>query len=302
MVNSMKSRKWPVILFAIGALAIGVLLIFDSTPIPPRPPMPSPNGYRDFLTATAMLALNTSRYDELTEDDLRALVTTNKPALNLVRTGLNRECRVPLGNSVNALSLHLPELASIKSLARALRAEARLAESDHRYSEAAQAHLQVMKLGQEAMRGGLLIDGLNGIACKALGSAGLRALIENLDAPTCESIVSQLNRIEERRVSFAEALANEQAWKGRTYTFHRRAVAGVYRLMHRADIRQANATAFRKFQLQLKQDRTLTIELAARAYELEKGQPPTDVKELVPVYLKAVPKDPFSDADMTISP
>ncbi|MBI1176424.1 hypothetical protein GC207_03190 [bacterium] len=298
----MKSRKWPVILFAFGALAIGVLLIFASTPIPPRPSMPSLNGYQDFLTAAAMLAPNTSRYDELTEDELRALVATNQPALDLVRSGLARECRVPLGLSVNAINVHLPQLASIKSVAQALRADGHLAELEDRPTDAARSYLDAIRLGEKSMRGGLLIDGLVGIACEAIGSAGMKTIFTNLDAKACRENIGRLQMIEEDQVPFAEIRQNEKAWVARSYPFYQRAVTRVAELFHPASSRLAEQKALQKFQAQEKRLRALMIELAARAYELEKGTPATNVAELVPEYLKAIPKDPVTGADMVVEP
>jgi hypothetical protein len=46
----------------------------------------------------------------------------------------------------------------------------------------------------------------------------------------------------------------------------------------------------------------LTLDLAARAYELDKGHPPANLTDLVPDYLKAVPQDPFTGANMIYSP
>ena len=42
------------------------------------------------------------------------------------------------------------------------------------------------------------------------------------------------------------------------------------------------------------------IDLAARALELEKDRRPQSAKELVPEYLKAIPKDPATGADLTL--
>lgn len=299
----MKSRKWPVIPFAVGALVIGFLLVFASTPVPPPPPLPSPNGYQDFLKAGSMLAPNTSRYDELTVDKLRALVATNKPALDLVRTGLSRECLVPLGNSVNAINVHLPQLASIKRLAQALKADGRLAELEHRPADAARSYLDAIRLGEESMRGGLLIDGLVGIACEAIGSAGLETVRTNLDVSACSDVIGRLQTIEEKQVPFAEVQHNEKAWVARSYLFYQRAMSRVVELLfHPASSRLAQQKALQKFQAQEKRLRALMIALAARAYELERGKPPKNAGELVPEYLKEIPKDPVTGADMVVEP
>jgi hypothetical protein len=44
------------------------------------------------------------------------------------------------------------------------------------------------------------------------------------------------------------------------------------------------------------------IGFAARAYELEKKQPPKALGDLTPDYLKAIPKDPRTGKDMTWPP
>jgi hypothetical protein len=42
--------------------------------------------------------------------------------------------------------------------------------------------------------------------------------------------------------------------------------------------------------------------LAARAYELEKGGPPTSLEALVPDYIEAVPADPFDGKPLRYDP
>ena len=45
----------------------------------------------------------------------------------------------------------------------------------------------------------------------------------------------------------------------------------------------------------------LQLRLAAHAYELEQGKPPASVKELVPDYLKSVPVDPATGAELPLN-
>ena len=42
------------------------------------------------------------------------------------------------------------------------------------------------------------------------------------------------------------------------------------------------------------------LELAARAYELEEGERPKSIADLVPAYLKAVPQDPLTGTNMVL--
>jgi hypothetical protein len=46
----------------------------------------------------------------------------------------------------------------------------------------------------------------------------------------------------------------------------------------------------------------LIIDLASRAYELDKGHRPANLADLVPDYLKAIPQDPFTGTTMVYSP
>ena len=46
----------------------------------------------------------------------------------------------------------------------------------------------------------------------------------------------------------------------------------------------------------------LLLTLAARAYELEKGNPPATASELVPDYLKELPKDPATGEPLQLTP
>ena len=56
------------------------------------------------------------------------------------------------------------------------------------------------------------------------------------------------------------------------------------------------------YQTRTRERRQLAITAAARAYELEKGKQPKSAADLVPEYLKAVPKDPATGNAMTLGP
>ena len=72
--------------------------------------------------------------------------------------------------------------------------------------------------------------------------------------------------------------------------------------MDRHSLEKIFQNAEQHFEKQQSQTRQLIIDLAARAYELDKGHRPTSVTDLVPDYLKAIPQDPFSGTNMVYSP
>jgi len=57
-----------------------------------------------------------------------------------------------------------------------------------------------------------------------------------------------------------------------------------------------------KVTTQQTRSRALLIQLAARAYELEKGGRPKSLADLVPAHLKTIPQDPQSGTNMAYYP
>jgi hypothetical protein len=254
------------------------------------------------VKAGQMLAGNTSRYDELSDEQLRQLETQNAEALRLVRTGLSRECRVPTVYLQTDIDVHISELGSIKQLAQALNGEGRLAELEHRNNDASRAYLDAIRLGHEATRGGPLIDGLVRIACEATGSARLQTLVTNLNAGECREVINAMETIEKKQESFKEVMQHEREWARRAFPLYQRIVGSLMRLFNVASIRQAEQKATLKFQTRAQRWRALLIDVATRAYELEKGQRPKSLADLVPDYLKAIPKDPLTGTNMIYQP
>ena len=64
----------------------------------------------------------------------------------------------------------------------------------------------------------------------------------------------------------------------------------------------AEQKAANKYKEQQLKTRRLMIDLAARAFHLEKGHRPSSLADLVPDYLKGVPLDPFAGTNMVYTP
>jgi len=78
-------------------LALAALVFTSSRPPAASSPLPSPNGYDDLIKAGGII--DRSDYSLMSQAEIEALVRTNAEALKLARTGLSRECRVPLNYS-----------------------------------------------------------------------------------------------------------------------------------------------------------------------------------------------------------
>ena len=62
--------------------------------------------------------------------------------------------------------------------------------------------------------------------------------------------------------------------------------------------RQSEQRAVAKMNTLQIRERVLLIRLASRAYELEKGERPKGLADLVPTYLKAIPQNPVTGTNM----
>jgi hypothetical protein len=302
-----KSRHWLIVLLLIPAaviLAVTGLLIFQELqPLPPIQPLPNPNGYDDLVKAGEMVSGSYETGDEnwnkMKLEELRKLVAKNSSALQTTRTNLQEDCAVPLQFSENYMSRHLPELAGYKRLAQAFVAEGRLAEMENRPGDAAKSYLDAVRLGNKSAQGGVLIDQLVGTAIEAMGTACLQKLIDQLDAKSCREAAATLETLDAQRQTWKEVMQQERVWS-------RRAYPGIkYRwteLVMFSSLKKALQAGERKFNKRQIFTRQLLVDLAARAYELDKGHRPASLADLVPDYLKAVPQDPLTGTNLVYSP
>ncbi|MGB7747319.1 MAG: hypothetical protein WBN75_08525 [Verrucomicrobiia bacterium] len=299
-----KTRNWLIVVLLIPTVIVtavaGLLVFQELRPLPPIQPLPQPNGYTGLVQAAGMISPESWDYAALDEAQLREIVSANAAALSVARASMSNECRVPIQFSPpNSEPAHLSGLAGLKRLAQAFTVEGKFAEEQRRFGDAAGSYLDVIRLGNNSARGGVLIDSLVGLAIENMGVAGLQKITGQLDAKTCRAAAATLETLEAQRQSWTDILQQEQAWS-------RRAFPGIkYRwgeLVMSSSLKKAGQKAGQKFNGQEKKTRQLTIDLAARAYELENGRRPASVADLVPNYLKAIPLDPVSSTNLVLTP
>jgi hypothetical protein len=275
----------------------GFLISQIAGPLPPVQPLPNPNGYDDFVKAGGMVASNTSDFSGMSEQKLQTLVDGNSNALQLVRSGLQTQCRVAFDYSPNSSTL-LDQLAGMKRLAQAFAAEGKLAEMENRPDAAAKSYLDAIHFGNESVRGGVLINELVGVAIEAIATSHLTNLVGQLDAKSCRETAATLEALDSQRQTRNEFMQQENDWSRRTFT----GIGNeIVRLMTRKSLLPAQASAERKLKQQQMRTRQLIIDLAARAYELDNGKPPAKLADLTPDYLKAIPQDPLTGTNMVYS-
>jgi hypothetical protein len=159
--------------------------------------------------------------------------------------------------------------------------------------------LEIIKLGNESTRGGPLIDGLVGLAIKNIGAASLQNLTNKLDAESSRKTAQGLETLEAESESWRDVLQNENEWSRTSFPGLKNRLVAFFTS---GSLKAAKAKAEHRFKEHQTKIRHLIINLAVRAYKLEKGQRPKNISDLVPDYLKAIPQDPFTGTNMTYLP
>ena len=276
-----------------------LLLFWEAEPLPPVPPLPNPNGYDVLVKAGNMIKGDVGNYDEMSATELRAMAQTNSAAIQLARTGWQQECRVSTQFSEAYMASHLNELAALKRLTQAWVIEGRLAEAENNPADAARNYLEIIRLGNESARGGIIMDQLVGTAIEAIGTANLQRLLPQLKAKSCRETAAALETLDSQRQTWDQVMQQERDWSRRTFRGTRYEIA---RLMMRGSLNKAYQKGEQRFEEQQRKTRQLMIDFAASAFELDKGHPPANLADLVPDYLKAVPQDPLTGTNMVYSP
>ena len=274
---------------ALLATGVAAWVTFGRTN--PPAPLPNPNGYDDLLRAGRAVTGKVDDINGLDHDGLRALVTTNADALRLLRVGLTHHCAVPTEAQIASFANISGDLIGLKSLAKVLLAEGRLAETENRPADAARSYVDAIRLGTEMSRGGLMMNRLVGIACEGLGGAALVNLVPKLTCDQMRPVVAELDQIDGSTVTWREVLGNENRFV--------RAQMGNYPNPIRlgSDLWQARSmrkASEERHDLAAAHLRLLTVELALRCFRCDQGTSPGNLPKLLPKYLQRLPPDPFS--------
>ena len=287
---------------AILATILLVALVIATPKLQPEPPLPNPNGYDDFLKAITLLNANPPDWQRMQAVEqhvaLQKLVATNQPAVDLIRKGLTKECRMTVW-VVNGTNFpHLTDLSRFKAGAQTLQAASRLALIEARTNEAAALAIDCIRYGQESTRGGVLIDALVRIAINSIGLSSLRGAVDGMDIEATRKAIAALDDVAARSESAEEVFKREKKWARRG----RFGPGGFFTQFIQAFLnRKALEKARQKF-IQSETDILRTkVQLAAHAYELDQGKPPAAACDLVPQYLKAAPLDPATGKEMPLN-
>ncbi len=282
-------RKWAYILFFTFAALFLLVRVADWAARRGHtlPPLPQPNGYDELVSAARSIKPMPSDFSELTNEQIESLAEKNRPALEQARKAFSMKSRVSLQTKADWQERHEEELKSLKRLAVAFALEAKSHALSNRTNEAARCNLDVIRLAQTTGKGGLLVDGITALAIEMIGAASLQGNLPHYDVAFCQEAARALEEIDFRRETPETVIATEKAWSSKRFGLIDRIGGFVGK--------NANAERYAKF-IERSHDtrirtQRLMLRLSARAYELENQKLPANVSDLVPAFLKAIPRD-----------
>ena len=264
--------------------------------VPPEPPqtvLPDPNGYNDVLKAAKVLkGVTVPDAETATVQQLQAFIARYRQVLDAARSGLDRQCIVPVQYSSSYFEAGLPRVQGFLQLARALLAEGKLAELEGRPTDAVRSYLDLIRLGQTGTRGGFVNHWLVGRTVESWGVEALIELRQTLTPKRCSELIGTLQTLDSNWEPLEDVWQRHQVrldialnWKWQL----------TRRLSMITGSKQDSRLYLQKTDIRLRAEFRLLISgLALRCYTVENGQPPERLADLVPDYLSELPKDPYS--------
>ena len=294
-VATSRPRKSPArrrLALLAGFVVLGAL-IFVLYPRPSLfPPLPAPNGYDVLLQAAVKIMPNQKNVTELTTNELGEWVARNNAALIELRRGLVLPSAVPVRMDEGWIQAHTPNFMNLKAAARAMDAEALFLAQTGDVMGAVNEYLDLLRFGRAISRYGVLIDSLVGAACEGMAVRRMTNLLSRLNAADCKRTALVVEEIEARREAFKEIMGREKEWSLKSF--------GIFARIHYMIKVQPQKDIEKGYQTRVRETRLLILQLASRAFELERGRKPQRAADLVPDYLRTVPTDPATQAPLAL--
>jgi len=297
-MNAKKIILYVVLLIVAVNVALMAVVFKGAMIAPPSAQVPpNPNGRDDFVKAEKMALAKPAAYTDIKADQLRAIVAANAPALAVVRTGLGRQCLVPLDDLKWHSEDHLAQLNNFKPVILAFFGEATLAEVEHRPGVASDIWLEELRFSHAFCRGGAYIDSIVSRSGENFGLTHLLKLTPSMNAKDCTRIAKALEDIDSQSDTLEQVVAQEKIYAGKL-SLHQ----SFSQLIHFRGVRRMNENFATNFNAEVLERRAAIVNIAGRAYELDKGKRPGDLAVLVPAYLKTVPQDPVTGMNLKYKP
>ena len=284
----MNKYRWSLALAAVVVLAFTLLLVARRTD-----PLPKPNGYDDFVAAGRMIV--GEPWNMRTNDpiSMATFAGDNTGVVTRVRAGLARESRVPVRMNPEWFGGHTRELMAVGRVGSTLRLLAWQSQAEGHLAEPIALHLDRIRLGIGAARGGLLLDYRVGTTIELEALQDIRKLTSRLGPVLCRKIIQTLPETESNREPLSSILHRDRRWTWLASGWWRSwedTKAMLKEVLGDDDENTASLARMSALEVKILEARyNLSLTLARRAFTLEQGRPPATDAELVPRYLPALP-------------
>jgi hypothetical protein len=269
----------------------------------PNIPVPYPNGFHDIVDAGRQFGFSPILRitgEPGSTDELAAEIAEYGRVYEHLRLGLTRSVQVRDWTKRDE-AIKLASLRSevdlqfgVRSAAHGLMRAAELAQQQNRSGEAAGIALEIIRLGQAITRDGILMDYEYGIRIEGVGDDSLYQVLFQLDIHQCRKTIDALIEINRGREPLDHVLHRDRIWHENTGDWFQQIITLL------------NAIAFGDWHERLVHNhketatRLLIAELALRAFQLEYGELPTRLEQLMPEFLGQLPIDPFAPDDLPL--
>jgi hypothetical protein len=291
----------------VARVSLALILLVVLTPLltlfyrlltPPSlaeaPPLPSPNGFDDFVSAGNMVppVLVNAVRAPTSRHAFKQVFIDLQPAADLVARGLQKDSLVPLedldrwGGVKNETAQAVDRAGS----ALYLRGEylRRYGTIDQYLAEL----LALMKLEQEAGRGSIwMLSQFSN--WQPVATSRLRSEIHRLDASQLRELGARLRELDSSREPFDQR-AERQLLYDQNAVWTRRLNIILNRWSGKAPFASERTID----QWRVSHLRLFIADVAAQTFWLDHGRPADSWQELVPEYLPAIPRDAIVDAPL----
>jgi hypothetical protein len=277
--------------FALAAATPAAAVLFLLlTPEPiPRAELPQPNGYLELVEAGRLsesTLANSANFDPdtATPREFEQAATEAAPALALAREAFSRECLAPVGyTSVDDLPME--SIKMLRNLGRAMSATGRFHAGRGEMNAALVTYLDIVQVGVDSRRGGLLVDAIIGMANVGAGQKGIHHIVGQLSPTQCRSTIARIVELRDECEPFAAFERRDRIW-----TAHAMGWAGrLQQILD--DVEKFERVGFiadllpDDLSFPFKRERACTelllAELALHAFVVEQGRLPTAWEEVV---------------------
>ena len=298
--NTNQNRFFLIVTVAAMSIPPVVVLWVLLKPVTIDPPeLPSPNAYGRLVEIGNSIAA--SKFNENGLDwkatpvpEQSGILSEIREDLSVLHDLLQRPATVPI--DFQSDDLRTDATMNFRTTAKALRAKGDFALRTDNPDLACRCFVDAIRLGVSCRNGGLLIDGLVGIATSAEGSWPMYVHYDRFSKLACLEAAAAVESLSNGIEPYESFKARDRVWIQATKGWHGRLqqflfeTTGNSLLFSDDDLRD-------QFLAEQAMMRLLAMELALRAFYLDNKNWPATDNELVPRYLPTLPRDPFSEAN-----